>query len=514
MNALPITLDSDTRQMPLQPTLQSTLEGLDLLGIAALVCRIEDDAVWIAEANALARRQLALDTELPAADPWQWLDGKLQPLAADAHPARQCDTSAPQRWQRYHLRDHRGELRALRLRCRGVDADGERQVLLALDRITAIAPPPAQPRTRTPQLPASLRQWIGSLPIGACVLDAAGYLCLVNPALCNFFGYAACELLERHFQVLLAPASRELGQRYHQTSLTSGGQRSLELMRRDGSLCAMQVEDSVVHYVDGQPLRIACLVDMTAQRDQTRALQARNRRLEYLATRDEMTGLHNRRYGQQLLEQAMQRSRRYGEPLAVAMLDLDHFKAVNDEHGHAVGDDVLREFSSLVGTLLRQSDTLIRWGGEEFLLLLPGVDRGAAQATLDRILARLAQQPLSACELQLSFSAGIAEPRQTTPQALLERVDAALYQAKQAGRGCVTLADGAPQVTALNQDPAGPQESPVPEDSTVPEDPELPENLGLCANPASSEDPAMSEDTTTRETLALSGRPAGPTVAT
>ncbi len=478
MNALQITLDSDTRQTPLQPRLQSTLEGLDLLGIAALVCRVEDDAVWISEANALARRQLALETELPAADPWQWLDGKLQPLTADAHPARRRDTSAPQRWQRYHLRDHRGELRALRLRCRGVDAGGERQVLLALDRITAIEPTPAQPRTRTPPLPASLRQWIGSLPIGACVLDAAGYLCLVNPALCNFFGYAACELLERHFQVLLAPASRESGQRYHQTSLTSGGQRSVELMRRDGSLCAMQVEDSVVHYADGQPLRIACLVDMTAQRDQTRELQARNRRLEYLATRDEMTGLHNRRYGQQLLEQALQRSRRYSEPLAVAMLDLDHFKAVNDEHGHAVGDDVLREFASLVGAMLRQSDTLIRWGGEEFLLLLPGVDRFSAHATLDRILTRLAQQPLSARQLQLAFSAGIAEPRQATSEKLLERVDTALYQAKQAGRGCITMAEEVSQPLALREDPE------IPEDTALPESPARPEGPAQSAGPA------------------------------
>ncbi|WP_353979572.1 sensor domain-containing diguanylate cyclase [Salinicola endophyticus] len=464
MNALQVSLDSDVgaSQRRLEPTLQSTLEGLELLGIAALVYRVDDDDVWVAEANALARHQLALDTELPAVDPWQWLDDQRQPLASLAHPARQCDERAPQAWRRYHLRDHRGELRALRLRCRGVEGAGERQVLVALDRITVLDPAPAESRTHTSQLPASLRQWIGSLPIGACVLDAAGYLRLVNPALCNFFGYAAGELLERHFQVLLAPASRESSQRYHLTSLTSGGQRSLELMRRDGSLCTMQVEDSVVHHADGRPLRIACLVDMTAQREQTRELQARNRRLEYLATRDEMTGLHNRRYGQQLLEQAIRRSSRYGEPLAVAMLDLDHFKTVNDEHGHAVGDDVLREFSSLVGAMLRQSDMLIRWGGEEFLLLLPGVDRFSAHATLDRVLTRLKQQPLSARQLRLSFSAGIAEPRQTTSHKLLERVDAALYRAKQAGRGCITVTEAAPPAPALGEDPELPEDPALP----------------------------------------------------
>ncbi|WFF42200.1 sensor domain-containing diguanylate cyclase [Salinicola endophyticus] len=467
--------DGDAGQPPRQPTLQATLDGLDQLGIAALVYRVEGDENWVAGANALACQQLALDARPPLADPWQWLDDQHQPLAADDHPARRRADSAPQGWRRCHLRDRHGSLRALRLRCRQIEADAGRQVLVALDEITPLDPHPADLPAPTPRLPASLHQWIGSLPIGACVIDAKGYLRLVNPTLCTLLGYAASELLGRPYGELLAPASRERGERHHQAALADGGgQQRVEVVRRDGSLCSVQVADSLVNDADGQPLRLACLVDLTAQREQTRQLEARNRRLEYLATRDEMTGLHNRRYGQQLLEQAIRRSRRYGEPLAVAMLDLDHFKTVNDEHGHAVGDEVLREFSDLVGTMLRQSDTLIRWGGEEFLLLLPGVDRFSAHATLGRVLARLVQQPLSACELQLSFSAGIAEPRQTSSHRLLEQVDTALYQAKQAGRGCITMAEETPQPPALREDTARPGNSASPTGPAPPEGPALP----------------------------------------
>ena len=151
--------------------------------------------------------------------------------------------------------------------------------------------------------------------------------------------------------------------------------------------------------------------------------------IERLATRDALTDLPNRRHAEQALDAALARLRRLGEPLALALVDLDRFKLVNDQHGHAVGDAVLRRLAELAGQTLRRTDLLARWGGEEFLLLMAG---GEAPQGLERLQAavRANEQPLP-----FRFSAGWTEARpEDTPESLLERADAALYRAKAAGR--------------------------------------------------------------------------------
>lgn len=180
-------------------------------------------------------------------------------------------------------------------------------------------------------------------------------------------------------------------------------------------------------------------------RAEKKALQEATERVSQIMTRDPLTGLFNRQYMQVLLERECVRHQRSGRSFSVALIDLDHFKAVNDSRGHAVGDDVLTGFAQAAKAHLRDSDVLCRWGGEEFLVLLVGADPGAngvqAMARMRAALADLHLSP-AAPDLKVTFSAGVAEHLADEPiDKTLQRADEALYAAKAAGRDTCRLSD-------------------------------------------------------------------------
>jgi diguanylate cyclase (GGDEF)-like protein len=169
-------------------------------------------------------------------------------------------------------------------------------------------------------------------------------------------------------------------------------------------------------------------------------LEAALAHIHRLATHDDLTGLVNRRHMQELLENERMRLDRSEQDWCVALLDLDHFKAVNDAHGHAIGDEVLRSLSRHAHTLVRRTDVLARWGGEEFVLLLPNTAMDKAAALLERLREHFHATPLvvHGIELPLSFSAGLTEHlRGESVAQTLERADKLCYQAKTLGRNRV-----------------------------------------------------------------------------
>lgn len=174
-------------------------------------------------------------------------------------------------------------------------------------------------------------------------------------------------------------------------------------------------------------------------RDQRQALGRALSEVERLATTDELTGIANRRSMQVLADRSAALSSRQLTPFSVAILDIDHFKAINDELGHATGDAALHAFAQRASAVLRNTDTLGRWGGEEFLLVLPGGPAGVG-AVLERIRAAVRSRCLDA--RTLTFSAGVAHHRPgESAEALLARADLALYEAKRAGRDRDVTAD-------------------------------------------------------------------------
>jgi diguanylate cyclase (GGDEF)-like protein len=160
-------------------------------------------------------------------------------------------------------------------------------------------------------------------------------------------------------------------------------------------------------------------------------------RIQDLATRDELTGLANRRHLQQLVELERQRGMRSGLPFCLAVIDVDHFKRINDSHGHPAGDRVLRNFAREALATIRGSDVLGRWGGEEFLLMMPNTRASLARLGVERLRLRAEAMRIDLDGQMLSFtlSAGVVEHLAGESIAdAIARADRALYAAKQQGR--------------------------------------------------------------------------------
>ncbi|MBE3071044.1 MAG: diguanylate cyclase [Planctomycetes bacterium] len=172
------------------------------------------------------------------------------------------------------------------------------------------------------------------------------------------------------------------------------------------------------------------------------AAEEANRKLEQLATTDELTGLWNRRHFLTALDRECRRAARSGSPLALAMLDLDHFKAVNDTHGHAVGDRVLAEVAAVMQSEARTTDLVARYGGEEFMILMPDTPGASAAAAAERLRRAIEAHAIpvgdQTVRVTASLGATAVEPGETpAADRLVRQADEMLYAAKQAGRNCV-----------------------------------------------------------------------------
>ncbi len=160
-------------------------------------------------------------------------------------------------------------------------------------------------------------------------------------------------------------------------------------------------------------------------------------RIHELATRDDLTGLVNRRHMAELAEREQRRALRSGRAPCLCLVDVDHFKRINDRHGHAAGDEALRAFARHAAAALRETDVLARWGGEEFLVLLPDTPPQEARQGFERLRRLLARDETwgEQAHLRVSFSAGLTAWRPDEPlRDALARADRALYEAKAGGR--------------------------------------------------------------------------------
>jgi two-component system cell cycle response regulator len=169
--------------------------------------------------------------------------------------------------------------------------------------------------------------------------------------------------------------------------------------------------------------------------------------LRQLALRDELTRLLNRREFQRILEEEWDRSVRFQRPFALVMVDIDHFKRINDTHGHQIGDEVLRHVASLLAGQVRNVDRVTRYGGEEFALIMVETDRASAIESIKRLGVLLAETPCvisDSLTIEVTLSAGVASSLVDAGSAsdLVAAADKALYAAKKGGRNRIVAADG------------------------------------------------------------------------
>lgn len=171
-------------------------------------------------------------------------------------------------------------------------------------------------------------------------------------------------------------------------------------------------------------------------------LEERLRRLNNI---DSLTGAHNRRFLESRLPEEIERHQRYDRSLSLFILDIDHFKVINDTHGHLTGDRVLVVLTQLVRDILRSTDHFVRFGGEEFISVLPETGRDEAMRIADRVRRHVEATPIvtDSGEVRITVSIGISQLRshQRDPEELLQRADQALYRAKNAGRNRVVHED-------------------------------------------------------------------------
>lgn len=214
-----------------------------------------------------------------------------------------------------------------------------------------------------------------------------------------------------------------------------------------GVLCVLDTKpgtlgDRQVALLERLSRQVMALIELRAK---GRALTAALDRMEQLATHDDLTGLLNRRALMGLLQREVAHSRRLNTPLALLMFDLDHFKAINDTHGHALGDAVLRGVGAILRERVRVSDSAGRYGGEEFCVVLPGADAQGACQLADELRAAIAGAVYAGGGVQVTASASFgvaacAAGSAANAEQLLQQADRALYQAKDAGRNCIRSA--------------------------------------------------------------------------
>jgi two-component system cell cycle response regulator len=165
-----------------------------------------------------------------------------------------------------------------------------------------------------------------------------------------------------------------------------------------------------------------------------------------MAVKDQLTGLHNRRYMGRHLETLISSAEKSGKPVAFLIVDIDHFKSINDNHGHDIGDEVLRAFAARISGSVRGIDLACRYGGEEFVIVMPDTDLEFAQVVAERLRKYVESTPFSISRdpgvLDVTISIGIAGSalRGDSAEALLRRADRALYRAKREGRNRVAAA--------------------------------------------------------------------------
>lgn len=258
-----------------------------------------------------------------------------------------------------------------------------------------------------------------------------GKITYVNGAMCDLTGYTKEELIGKNHNVLRFPAEKEEKYQEMWASITNGKVWQGEIKNKDKSGKAYWV-NAYIH-----PIR--------DENDNTIAYQALRenvtdkKELEFSSSHDSLTKTYNRKKFDEILHYEIDQYHRYNDPFSLAIFDLDNFKNVNDTYGHQVGDLTLFESVNLIKSVLRESDVLARWGGEEFTLLLPNTNTTQANLVVEKIRQLIQNHNFQSIK-GLTISCGLSEITQKdTASSLIERIDKALYKAKDDGRNRVTI---------------------------------------------------------------------------
>jgi diguanylate cyclase (GGDEF)-like protein/PAS domain S-box-containing protein len=270
--------------------------------------------------------------------------------------------------------------------------------------------------------------------------DGGPFIVYVNPAFERLLGYSADEVVGKNPKVLQGPDTDDSTRQKIREAMTSGERIRTQILNYTKGGQPVWMDINIVPIFNDQG-KLAYFAAIERDLTEHKMLQSR---LEILASTDALTGLPNRPAFMGRAENEFSRAMRYKRPLSIVMIDVDHFKSINDHYGHAVGDHVLTNIGHILGDTLRDSDVLARIGGEEFVLLLPDTPEANAEFVAERMRSRLASTTIKLKELELevtaSFGVAAIHPADDELEKMLNRADQAMYEAKNNGRNQVRTA--------------------------------------------------------------------------
>lgn len=274
-------------------------------------------------------------------------------------------------------------------------------------------------------------------------MSPTGQVTYVSPSVEAMRGLTPEEAMSQPIEQIHPPESRAVVTAYFErlrAGISNGDELDeihgeLEYYRKDGSTVWTEVQ-VIPHLGDSGELieLIGVSRDISERKRQELELEQANERLRQQALTDDLTGSFNRRHGRDLLESATAGTSWEGKPLSMLMIDIDRFKEVNDSFGHHVGDQVLVELTRRVSAQIRDTDILMRWGGDEFVVMMPLCDVEGATGSAEKIRATIASEPFPDAGT-VTVSIGVAQAGvDKCLEDWVARTDSALYRAKTAGR--------------------------------------------------------------------------------
>ncbi|MDO9567917.1 MAG: diguanylate cyclase [Hydrogenophaga sp.] len=397
------------------------------------------DTGQVVEANASACRLLGYEhTALLRVR----LDRLLRPNRPDKGWASLGDSLPPHGRGTFHLDLLTSDGRSVpcQVDIRQVSEDGS-------DHIVLVARDMSDLMAQSDQIRLQI-QALNALDHAVVITDITTSVVWANAAFTRLTGYELAEAVGRKPAELVKSGKQDKAfyERIWSTILAGNVWRGELINRRkDGQLYDEEMAITPIYAgADG------VITNFIAVKQDITERKAQEAKLRQLSITDPLTGVENRRGFMVQLERLHARQRRHGHPLSVLMFDLDWFKRINDQHGHAVGDEVLKRVTQLVGQRLRRSDHLGRLGGEEFAVLLPDTHLDGAHATALELCQSVAMEPVMTAggPIPVTVSVGVAEVGSTdaNPEDALVRADLALYRAKAQGRNRVVMAE--PELTA------------------------------------------------------------------
>ncbi|MFE8072342.1 sensor domain-containing diguanylate cyclase [Marinobacteraceae bacterium S3BR75-40.1] len=283
-------------------------------------------------------------------------------------------------------------------------------------------------------------EFLDTIPDAALLVDTTGRIQFANQYLSELFLRSPDSLIQQPVEVLIPSAHRAKHPEYvrdywsHPTRRPMGSGMNLNAERADGKTFPVDIMLSPVE-LEGKAYVLCVVRDLTRQKLQESQLRNALEREKQLALTDPLTGAANIRRLRLALEQEIERCQRYGHPFALAYIDLDHFKALNDRFGHSEGDRVLQRITEVAQARLRASDIVARLGGDEFAVLLPETAHEDVQAVFSSLMALL-NAAMSEGHWPVTFSCGVVSFDSAPPSSdqALKVADQLMYETKASGR--------------------------------------------------------------------------------